>query len=295
MDGGLSLALRRSEGLEIVRPATQTMPFVFSSPHSGCDYPARFLAASRLDPVRLRRSEDFRVDQLFLAAPRLGAPLLRALFPRAYVDVNRDAYELDPSMFLDRLPAFVDSQSPRVRAGFGTPARIVADGQEIYAGRLTFAEARARIEHLYRPYHRALAGLIGETRRRFGHCVLIDCHSMPSVGGPADRDAGRARVDFVLGDAHGQSASPRLVEAVESALRARGYTTRRNLPYSGGHITRSYGQPAERVQALQIEINRGLYMDEAALCPTVGFAGLAEDLGHLIEVLAQLEPVAAAA
>src|SRR6516225_6934124 len=173
------------EVLDLHEPVARRLPLVFASPHSGSEYPADFVAASRLDPLALRQSEDSFVDELFAAAPQLGAPLLSARFPRAYLDVNREAYELDPTMFSDALPSYVNAGSPRVRMGLGTIARIVANGEEIYAGKLCFAEARRRIEQLYRPYHRALRGLVEETAALFGGYLLIDCHSMPSGGDSA--------------------------------------------------------------------------------------------------------------
>src|SRR5271168_5531072 len=175
MDGEITCGV-----IELRRPAAERLPLILASPHSGSDYPPEFVAASRLDPLALRRSEDSFVDELFGAGPRLGAPLLSARFPRAYLDVNREAYELDPAMFVDALPKFVNAGSPRVRMGLGTIARIVASGEEIYAKKLHFAEAQRRIERLYRPYHRALRGLVEETEALFGGCLLLDCHSMPS-------------------------------------------------------------------------------------------------------------------
>ncbi|MBM3952775.1 MAG: N-formylglutamate amidohydrolase, partial [Rhodospirillales bacterium] len=196
------------EPFDVLNPSRQTVPFVFASPHSGRVYPDAFIAAARLDPVTLRRSEDAFLDELFAAAPHFGAPLLRAHFPRAYVDPNREAFELDPTMFQDRLPSHCNTTSPRVKAGLGTVARVVTSGEEIYRDKLSYADALDRIERLYKPYHAELARLIAETRRRFGGCVLIDCHSMPSIGGPMDQDPGLRRVDMVLGDAHGTSCAP---------------------------------------------------------------------------------------
>ena len=246
----------------VARPARQTLPVVFASPHSGADYPAAFVAASRLDRATLRKSEDSFVDELFAAAPAHGAPLIKALFPRAYVDPNREPFELDPQMFVEALPAYVNAHSPRVAAGLGTIARVVATGAEIYRDKLSFAEAAGRIDALYRPYHRALRALVEATRQAFGRCLLIDCHSMPSVGGPMDLDSGKSRVDFVLGDCFGVSCDPAITAHVEAALAAGGRTVTRNTPYSGGYTTVHYGRPADGVHALQIEINRALYMDE---------------------------------
>ncbi len=255
-------------------PVEQGVPVVFASPHSGSRYPERFVRASRLDPLTLRRSEDAFIDELFAAAPRLGAPLIKATFPRAYVDPNREAWELDPAMFAEALPDFVNTASLRVRVGLGTIARVVANGTEIYRDRLSFAEARARIETLYMPYHRALAELVDATHRRFGHALLVDCHSMPSVGGPTDRDPGRRRVDFVLGDCHGSAAAPSVMEAIAAALKREGFSVARNEPYAGGFTTRHYGRPDARRHAFQIEINRALYMDEARIERSPGFAAL---------------------
>ena len=267
-------------------PADQTVPYVFASPHSGTRYSRAFLAASRLDRLTLRRSEDSFVDELFGAAPDFGAPLLCALFPRSYVDPNREPFELDPAMFEDELPPYVNAASPRVAAGLGTIARVVANGQEIYSHRLRFAEARERIESCWRPYHDALARLVRSTRRQFGHCVLIDCHSMPSVGGPMERDAGRERVDFVLGDCFGVSCAPHVIDRVERILVARNYVVARNTPYSGGFVTQHYGRPGDGIHALQIEVNRGLYMDERRIERAAGFARLKKDLTALIGALA---------
>lgn len=274
--------------IEIVRPEGPTAPLLFSSPHSGNVYPPAFVAASRLDPLTLRRSEDAFVDRLFAAAPACGAPLLKARFPRALVDPNREPYELDPAMFAEDLPEYVNRSSPRVGAGLGTIARIVASGAEIYNGKLAFAEAEARIERLYRPYHAALQSLVDEARDRSGQAWLIDCHSMPAIGGPMDRDPGKRRVDFVLGDAHGTACAPWLIDWTDAFLRGLGYTTTRNDPFAGGFITRHYGRPAKGCHVLQIEINRRLYMDEERIEPAAGFDRLARHLGEFVRAAADL-------
>ena len=273
--------------IEIVAPAEQTAALVFSSPHSGRDYPEEFLAASRLDPLAIRRSEDAFVDELFGEVAHCGAPLLKALFPRAYIDPNREPYELDPAMFAERLPDWVNTRSPRVAAGLGTIARLVASGAEIYRERLAFAEVAERVEGLWRPYHAALEDLIAQTRRQFGYCVLIDCHSMPSVAGPMEDDAGsRRRVDIILGDGHGTSCSRTLSDLVADTLAGLGYSVTRNAPYSGGFITRHYGRPRRGVHALQIEINRALYMDESRLERGARLATVAADMRTLAASLA---------
>ena len=257
-------------------PERQTAPFVFDVPHAGDVYPQSFLDASRLDPQALRRSEDAHVDRLFGGVTALGAPLLCARFPRAYLDVNREPYELDPGMFEGRLPPYCNTRSMRVAGGLGTVPRIVADGQDIYRGRVPVEEASARIDALYKPYHRTLRGLLKRTVDAFGHVALIDCHSMPSAG--LGRD-GNARADIVLGDRYGTSCTPALSDLVEAVLRDLGYRVVRNKPYAGGFITEHYGVPALGRHALQIEVARALYMDERSLAPAAGFAGLARDLG----------------
>jgi N-formylglutamate amidohydrolase len=259
----------------IDEPARQTVPFVFNAPHAGAIYPGSFLVASRLDALTLRRSEDAFVDALFAEVVGLGAPLMRARFPRAYLDLNREPYELDPRMFDGRLPAYANTRSMRVAGGLGTVPRIVADGQEIYRGRLAVDEALRRIEALYKPYHRSLRALLQRTGRAFGHAVLIDCHSMPSTS--LNRED-IPKADIVLGDRYGTSCSGGLTNAVEGALRSRGYTVVRNKPYAGGFITEHYGEPAAGRQALQIEINRALYMDERTLGRKASFPALTRDL-----------------
>ncbi len=276
--------------LEIHEPDEQTVPFVFSSPHSGRDYPDDFLAVSQLDPVTLRRSEDAFVDDLFAAAPACGAPLLKAHFPRAYVDVNREAWELDPGMFADPLPRWVNTRSLRVASGLGTIARSVSDGADIYGTKIPFAEAEHRIVHYYQPYHATLKDLLEQTKARFGCAVLIDCHSMPSIGGPLDRDRGTNRADFVLGDRYGTACTYALSHAAGDFLRALGYRVTRNSPYAGGFCTEYYGRPALGVHALQIEINRGLYMDEVGMTRGRRFAAVKRDLSMLIDRLTSLMP-----
>jgi N-formylglutamate deformylase len=264
--------------LNLIAPEVQTSPVVFSSAHSGAEYSADFLAGTRLEPRALRRSEDFSVDRLFAAAPLCGAPLLKAVFPRAYCDANREAWELDPQMFEDALPAWVNTNSPRIGAGLGTIPRIVASGEAIYARKLRFAEAEDRIRRCWEPYHAALRGLIGRTVAQFGVCLLIDCHSMPSGTGPT-------APDFVLGDAHGTACGAYLIDRTEDHLRRLGYRVRRNDPYAGGYVTRQYGRPRDGVHALQIEIARGLYMDERRIEPHAGFARLHRDVTDLIGVM----------
>ncbi|MGE0224506.1 MAG: N-formylglutamate amidohydrolase [Acetobacteraceae bacterium] len=263
----------------------QTAPVIFASPHSGRVYTETFLAASRLDALGLRRSEDSFVDDLFAAAPEHGAPLLSATFPRAWCDVNREAWELDPAMFADPLPPWVNTTSARVGAGLGTIARVVASGEGIYRGKLRFADAEERVETCWRPFHDTLTALISATYAMYGFCLLIDCHSMPSAGHMSR--SGLRQPDFILGDAHGTACSPRITRFVERTLSDLGYTVRRNDPYAGGFITRHYGRPRERIHALQIEVARSLYMDEVRIEQSAGFAGIQRDLTVLIAAITQ--------
>jgi N-formylglutamate deformylase len=264
----------------VTRPARHAMPLVFASPHSGTHYNADFLAEARLDPLALRRSEDSFVDELFASATEFGAPLLTATFPRVFCDANREPWELDPAMFDGPLPPWVNSASPRVGAGLGTIARVVATGEPVYRHKLAFAEAEARVRDFWQPYHAALAALITETRERFGACLLLDCHSMPTH--PVQ---GSPPADFVLGDAHGTSCAPRATRLVEDLLAELGYRVKRNDPYAGGYVTRHYGAPREGVHVLQIEVARRLYMDEARVQRAPGMAGLARDLRRVVAQL----------
>ena len=279
-----------AEPVEVLANGGQAVPLVLASPHSGADYPVDFLAASRLDALTLRRSEDSFVDEIFGAGPTLGAPLLRARFPRAYVDVNREPFELDPTMFEDLLPNFVNSQSPRVRVGLGTIARVVASGEEIYARKLKFSEAAQRIEMLYRPYHRALKQLLDATQESYGFAILLDCHSMPSASGDRDRRDRSPRADMVLGDCHGTSCHPIITETAHHVLNAKGYTTALNTPYAGGFTTAHYGRPAAGAHCLQIEINRALYMDERTFERKSFLAQLGDDMRDLTEALSAINP-----
>ncbi|MEM6463068.1 MAG: N-formylglutamate amidohydrolase [Pseudomonadota bacterium] len=268
---------------EIRLPAEQTVPFVFNSPHSGREYPEAFLAASRLDRHSIRRSEDYYVDQLFDAAPRIGAPLLAAHFPRAFIDVNREPYELDPRMFDGQVPSYINANSMRVAGGLGTIPRLVAENMEIYGEPLDLGEGLQRIDRYYRPYHDRLRGLLVKTHSRFGYAVLVDCHSMPANAQTGSRD----RPDFVIGDRYGTSAAEALSRLAVSILQDLGYTVSRNKPYAGGFITEHYGRPARGLHAIQIEINRGLYVNEQSLEKTSGFDGLERDLKRFIQLLTE--------
>jgi N-formylglutamate amidohydrolase len=259
-------------------------PLVFASPHSGRVYPEDMMSAAALDAVSIRRSEDAFVDDLIGCAPDLGAALITASVARAYIDLNREPFELDPGMFADELPAFARSRTARVAAGLGAIARVVSEGQEIYRRKLTFAEARMRIEGAHQPYHLALQGLIAEAQAVHGFAILVDWHSMPAAAAKA---GGRERpCDFVLGDRFGAACAGVLPTRVERELEAQGYRVARNTPYAGGYTTEHYGRPHRRVHALQVEINRGLYLDEATMTPTSGFVKLRGDIEQVTATLA---------
>lgn len=264
-----------AEPVRVIRPPRQLVPFVFSSPHSGRLYPPSFVERSRLNATALRRSEDAFVEELFDPARELGAPILVARFPRAYLDANRGPMELDPAMFDGVLPLAVDRGSPRVHAGLGIIPRVVREGAEIYRSRLPAREAEFRIQNFYRPYHLQLGRLVEVTRALFGNAIVVDCHSMPSAA---------ASSDIVIGDRLGLSAFSDITAAAECAFARAGFSVARNTPYAGGHSIHLYGRPGDNVHALQIEINRGLYLDEERVERTARFAQTCEALGEALRV-----------
>ena len=291
LDDAAAIAAELTPGFAVHEPAEQLAPFVFCSPHSGRTYPSVLLEAARLDAHALRKSEDCFVDELFAGVAALGAPLLAARFPRAYLDVNREPFELDPELFGAKLPTFANGQSLRVAGGLGTIARIVADGEEIYREPPTLDAALLRIERLYRPFHATLDGLLRRTHARFGQAILIDCHSMPSA---AMGNSNHTRPDFVIGDRFGAACEPWLTRLVRDQLGRAGYHVLLNRPYAGGFITEHYGRPAHGIHALQIEINRALYLNERTLLPTPGFGKLQADLMSLCRGLFAATPFASA-
>ena len=271
--------------LDIHAPDRQTLPLVLNSPHSGACYPEAFLDASRLNNQRIRRSEDTFVDELFLDATHHGLPLLAARFPRVYLDVNREPYELDPKMFKGKLPPYANVRSVRVAGGLGTIARVVSASEEIYREPLQVDDALKRIETLYKPYHSTLRRLLAQTHVKFGAALLVDCHSMPSnVRG----FEGPILPDVIIGDRFGKSCDDELVGHIVDYLTNTGLTVTRNKPYAGGFITEHYGRPQRGLHAVQIEINRALYMDEAAFTKTTNFAHLADIMSGLIASLGEL-------
>lgn len=274
---------------EVRRSERLTTPLIFASPHSGRHYPDDLMSAARLDAQAIRRSEDALVDALIEGADLAGAAVVLCRWARAYVDVNRDPWELDPAMFEDELPPRARAQTARVAAGLGAIARVVAEGQEIYARKLTWDEATQRMEAVHAPYHATLQALIEEAKATFGAAVLVDWHSMPSQVGRAEARRGRIKPDAVLGDRHGRSCGRGLTALVRRELEARGWTVALNNPYAGGFTTQTYGRPEGGVHALQIELDRGLYLDERTLAPSGGFARVKGDVDAVVARLAEAD------
>lgn len=246
----------------LIQPDVRSTSVVFASPHSGRDYTASFLRRAVLNASEIRSSEDAFVDQLFETAPDNGAPLLTATAPRAYLDLNRGADELDSALIEGVRRA---AQNPRIASGLGVIPRVVANGRHIYRGKLTLVEAHQRIANYWRPYHDQLQTLLDESNNAFGEAILIDCHSMPhealeNVGSP-----GGARPDVVLGDRFGATAAGSIVEQIEAAFASAGLRVARNMPFAGAFITQHYGRPSRQQHAIQVEIDRGLYMNERTL------------------------------
>ncbi|MCW1931618.1 N-formylglutamate amidohydrolase [Pararhodobacter zhoushanensis] len=270
----------------LIQPDTITSPVVFASPHSGRDYPPDFLVMARVEAQVLRSSEDAFVDVLLQDAPRFGASVLTTDVPRAYVDFNRAADELDPAL-IDGAPRA--GLNPRIASGLGVLARVVANGREIYRGKLPMAEAERRIRRYWTPYHGALARVLQQQVDRFGRVLLCDMHSMPHEALTGHVLRGGVRPDVVLGDRWGSSAGREVVAAVEEILRGAGFVVARNAPFAGAYIAQRYGQPSQGIHALQIEIDRALYLDEARVEPLPGFEDFRVVMRGVIEKLAALD------
>ena len=278
-----------NSSIEVLSPLIQSVPVVFASPHSGQNYTQAFIETTQLSLRQLRRSEDAFVDEIFASAPEFGAPLLLAHFPRAFVDPNRSAYELDPTMFSDPLPSYVTTRTSRIMAGLGTIPRVVKIGEDIYRQRMSFKEAKQRIEDNYIPYHEALSSLLNQTREKFGAALLIDCHSMPSADKAHKNFFSTPLSDIILGDCHGMSCNPIITDTAEQICRDLGLTVTRNKPYAGGYTTKHYGQPKHHFHSLQIEIKRSLYMDELRIERGPGLAPLIQQMRHLIDAMTSID------
>lgn len=260
--------MQNVEAYTLSSPKRRTTSVVFASPHSGRAYTHDFLKRSTLNENEVRSSEDAYVDQLLSAVPDHGAPLIAAQAPRAFLDLNRAPDELDPALIegVRRM-----SHNPRVASGLGVIPRVVANGRAIYRGKLTLTEAHRRISDHWRPYHDQLQTLLDQSINTFGEAILIDCHSMPhealeNVGPP-----GATRPHIVLGDRFGASASPAIVAQVEATFSDAGFRVARNMPFAGAFITQHYGKPNRKQHAVQVEIDRALYMNEATLTQHDGF------------------------
>ncbi|MGL6211802.1 MAG: N-formylglutamate amidohydrolase [Paracoccaceae bacterium] len=271
------------DAYRLTRPVRQETSVIFSSPHSGRDYPAEFLSQVVLDARAIRSSEDAFVESLFDMAPHYGAPLLSACVPRAFLDLNRAHDELDPGVIEGvARPA----HNPRISSGLGVIPRVVAGGRAIYHGKMTLAEAEARIARYWHPYHAALRGLMRETRAEFGEVIVIDCHSMPHEAIEAHGRPGQPRPEVVLGDRFGAAASPEVMGRVEAAFQRAGLRVARNAPFAGAYIAQAYGRPSVAQHVVQVEIDRGLYMDETRIEPLAGFAAFREMMADVVAEIA---------
>ena len=269
----------------LIRPARQETSVIFASPHSGRDYSAEFLAASQLGLLQLRSSEDAYVDRLIARAPVFGAPMLCALTPRAYIDLNRAADELDPAVIagVDRI-----AHNPRISSGLGVIPRVVSGGRAIHAGKISLNEARQRLTGHWHPYHEALTGIMDQTHSTFGEVILIDCHSMPHEAIDTHSRPGHPKPEIVLGDRFGAAAGREVVDQVEAAFASAGFHVTRNSPFAGAYIAQHYGRPLNRKHVVQIEIDRSLYLDEARVEPGPNFASFMVRFNRVIAEIAQI-------
>jgi N-formylglutamate amidohydrolase len=273
-----------SVAFRLFRPERRQTPMIFSSPHSGREYPAALLERTVLDERAIRSSEDAFVDRLFASAPECGAPLIAARAPRAWIDLNRAADELDPALIDGVVRAL---HNPRVSSGLGVIPRVVSNGRPIYRGRIPLHEAQSRIDRLWHPYHEALRGLIDESLMQFGQAVLIDCHSMPHEAIEAHGRPGQPRPEVVLGDRFGAAAGRDVIEAVEAAFSEAGLRVARNAPFAGAYIAHAYGSPSRGQHVVQVEIDRALYMDEAQIAPRPDFGSFQVLLAGVVARLAE--------
>ena len=271
--------------VQIFEPRQPLSGVVFGSPHSGRHYPADLLSGSGLDPLALRSSEDAYVDLLLAAAPGLGMPLITTEVPRAYVDFNRAETELDPALIVGAPRAVAN---PRISSGLGVIARVVAGGRPIYRGRLSLAEAERRIARYWRPYHMALASLLARQQGRFGQAILCDVHSMPSEAAPGGLLRNIRRPEVILGDRYGHSCSPALMAEIEAVWRRAGFRVARNAPFAGAYILQRHGRPAQGFHAIQIEIDRALYLDQNRVEPGPHFKSFAETMAGIMAEIAEI-------
>ena len=270
---------------EVLHPDRYRSCVVFASPHSGRNYHFSFLRSTVLDDHTIRSSEDAFVDLLFNVAPRFGAPFLMAGAPRAYLDLNRACDELDPAV-IDGIR--VQGHNPRVASGLGVIPRVAASGRSIYRGKLTLEEAKRRIDTHWHPYHKMLQGLLDAAHQRYGQAILVDCHSMPHEAMDGVAKFGVKRPDVVLGDRFGVAASGEIVDRIEAAFTTAGFTVTRNTPFAGAYITQAYGRPTRNQHAVQIELDRSLYMNEALIRPNGNFEAVQKALQGVVAEIASI-------
>jgi len=271
------------DAYELFLPVRRTTSVVFASPHSGRAYGQAFLRRSVLDERTIRSSEDAFVDILFSSAPAHGAPLIAANAPRAFVDLNRGAEELDPALIRGVKRG---GHNPRVSAGLGVIPRVVAGGREIYRGKLSLVEVETRLAEHWYPYHAGVQALIDESHALFGEAIVIDCHSMPHEAIETLSRAQDGQPEIVVGDRFGAAADGAIVERIEAAFRAAGFSVARNIPFAGAFTAQHYGRPSRGQHVVQIEIDRALYMDEAGLCPNAGFDRIRQALEGVVAEIA---------
>lgn len=269
------------------KPTRQLSPIVFNSPHSGAKYPDDLLQKTILDIKTLRSSEDAFVDELFSSAPNHGALLMAAKYPRAYVDLNRSPKELDPALIVNAPNGIVN---PRVEAGLGVIPRVVAKGRAIQSGKMEYSEAQDRIKRCHKPYHDALTAILTTTKKQFGCSLLIDCHSMPSDSLEIAPYIKSQKPDIIIGDRFGSSCPSWISNLVVTKFMDAGFVVARNIPYAGGYITQKYGKPSSDIYALQIEINRELYMDEGNIETHSGMDRLKPIFSEIIRNIIQSFP-----
>lgn len=269
----------------VTYPSLRTTAAVFASPHSGRDYAWGFLRRSVLDSRMIRSSEDAFVDDLFASVPSHGAPFLTLDVPRAFVDVNRGPEELDPALIRG---VEKRGHNPRVASGLGVIPRVVAGGRQIYRGKIPLAEAEARLKAHWHPYHARLKSLMSEAHTLFGQALLVDCHSMPHEAIESLCRGRREKPEIVLGDRFGASADGDLVDEIEAAFRAEGFKVGRNTPFAGAYTTQHYGRPSRGHHAIQVEIDRSLYMNEDKLTPNGNFLSMKDALDRIVAKIADI-------
>lgn len=270
---------------EVLHPDRNLSCVLFASPHSGRDYPWSFVRHSVLDEHTIRSSEDAFVDQLFDCAPEFGATFICAGAPRAFVDLNRSAEELDPALIEG---VRRKGHNPRIASGLGVIPRVVANGRAIYSGKITHAEARRRIDQYWQPYHDMVQKLLDAAHQRHGQAVLLDCHSMPHEAMDGVARSGMKRPDVVLGDRFGAAAAGEVVDRVEAAFASAGFVVTRNTPFAGAYITQAYGRPARGQHAVQVEIDRSLYMNEKLIRPNGDFETVRAALRKVVAEVARI-------